>query len=217
MNLVLLSLWLVKPNRVESRLKFKIGKNDFSGETGRSRILDRMQWNYVEENDPFTVSDIQAAIGYYAEFKKVYLSRLRLSNAMALTLNGCWSYFWQASLISHAAAIEAILTCSKRPGLTKRLAVSYACLVENEQTTRDNAFDEFIELYSIRSDAIHGRVHNLDEQERLLSLSRLQSLLRVLWKKVLSDSRYMEILDKTDEEREMLFNEIQNGYCAPAR
>ncbi len=217
MNLVLLSLWLVKPSRVEARLKFKVGKNGSEGESGRNRILDRMQWIAEEENEVFSKEDILTASAYYSAFRNVYKSRGRLSNAMVLTLNGCWSNFWQAALISHAAAVEAILTYSKKPGLTRRLALSYACLTEKERPNRDNAYQQFVELYSIRSDAIHGRVHNLEEYERLPSLSRFQNLLRNLWRNVLSNNTTIFELDKTDEEREIFLCELANGYTAPNR
>ena len=215
MNFVLLSLWLVKPNRVEARLKFKVGKNGSEGETGRNRLLDRMQWIAGEEDEVFSEADIRKASAYYAAFKNVYKSRGRLSNAMVLTLNGCWSHFWQAALISHAAAVEAILTYSKKPGLTSRLAHSYACLTEEEQISRDEAYQNFIELYSIRSDAIHGRIHNLGENERLPSLSRFQKLLRNLWHNILMDNNTIFELDKTDEERETFLSKLASGYAAP--
>jgi len=215
MNLVLLSLWLVKPNRVEVRLKFKVGKNGSEGESGRNRILDRMQWIAEEENEDFSEEDILAASAYYSAFRNVYKSRGRLSNAMVLTLNGCCAHFWQAALISHAAAVEAILTYSKKPGLTRRLAFSYACLTEKERINRDEAYQKFVELYSIRSDAIHGRVHNIGEYERLPSLSRFQNLLRNLWSNILSDNTTIVELDKTDEEREIFLCELANGYTAP--
>ena len=75
MNLVLLSLWLVKPNRVEATLKFKVGKNGAEGESGRNRILDRMQWIADDENEAFTEEDMLAATAYYSALRSVYKSR----------------------------------------------------------------------------------------------------------------------------------------------
>jgi hypothetical protein len=217
MNLVLLSLWLVKPNRVEVSLKFKVGKNGSKGESSRNRILDRMQWITKEENEIFSEEDILSASAYYSAFRNVYNLRGRLRNAMVLTLNGCWSHFWQVALISHAAAVEAILTYSKKPGLTNRLALSYACLTEKERTNRDEAYQQFVKLYSIRSDAIHGRVYNVGKNDRLPSLSRFQKLLRNLWHKVLSDNTTIVELDKSDEKRKIFFCELTKGYTAPNR
>lgn len=215
MNLVLLSLWLVKPNRVEARLRFKVGKNESKGESGRSRILDRMQWIADEGNESFSEADMLAASSYYKAFRDIYKTRGRLSNAMILTLNGCWSYFWQAAFISHAAATETILTYSKKPGLTKRLALSFACLTEKVQTKRDDAYKLFIELYGIRSDIIHGRIHTVEDHERLPSLSRFQNLSRNLWRHLLENNTAMIELDKPDKERKVLLCKVSKGYSAP--
>jgi hypothetical protein len=216
MNLVLLSLWLVKPNRIEAKLRFKIGKGGADDHSCRTRVLDRMQWISDEENEGFSGAEMQIAANYFKSLTEIYSSGGRLSNAMVLTLNGCWSIFWQASLISHAAAVEAILTYSKKGGLTKRLAITYACLTEKEKLKRDEAYAQFVELYNIRSDAIHGRIHNVGHNERLPALSRFQASLRILWHKVLESKAIISELEKPDEERELFLCNLQNGYTGPS-
>ena len=208
-NLVLLSLWLVKPNRVEAKLKFCIGKDQASGEKSRQRLLDRMQWIALEEAESFSTQDIALASTLFFGLCEVYRRRGRLSNAMILTMTGCWSHYWQAALISHAAAIEAILTYSTEPGITRRLATSFASLVEDTPDGRRTAKEHFIELYNIRSDAMHGRVHNLEEGQRLPSLSSFQGLLRDLWKVILANVQSVEALEGDDAERREFFERLQ--------
>ena len=216
MHLVLLSIWLVKPNRVQAHLRFKIGKNETEGEIGRSRILDRMEWIADEENDEFSEDDMRAASNHFNRFFEIYKSRGRLRNAMVLTLNGCWSYYWQAALISHAAAVEAILTYSKGR-ITHRLATAYACLIEKDQSAREKAYNHFRDLYEIRSDVIHGRAYLLENHKSLPALSRFQKMLRVLWSQVLRDSAITLELEKADEGREVFFCGIANDFEPPVK
>jgi len=215
MNLVLLSLWLVKPNRVEAKLKFEIGIDSAEEETGRSRILDRMQWIAHEPDEEFSNEELELSRVYFRCFSEIYLRRGRLSNAMVLTLNGCWNNFWQGALILQAAALEAMLTFSRGPGLTKRLAISYACLTCSNINERNEAYKTFKELYSIRSDAMHGRIHNLKADRRLPTLSQFNDLVRSVWRAIICNSNACDVLDKSDSEREVFFQEVQNEFTPP--
>jgi len=217
MNLVLLSIWLVKPNRITASLRFDIGTGDAEGQRTRSRLLDRFAWNSEEENEAFDQAQLESASNYYRALNNIYMSRVRLSNAMVLTLNGCWSNFWQAALISHAAAVEAMLTYSKGPGITKRLATFYACLVESESDKRDIAYGAFWRLYSARSDIMHGRVHDIEEENTLKLLAEFQSVLRTLWQTVLESNSAIAALEENDATRESFVTGIVNEYEPPRK
>jgi hypothetical protein len=156
-NLALLSLWLAKPTRARVTLRFQIAR-PLGQQTTRSRVLDRFAWIEEPTNPEFTNNDLTLAANFYATLAAVYRARGRLNDALLLTVSGCWSHFWQSALICHAAAAEAILTYSTAPRITKRLATSFACLTETTVAGQNAAYREFVDLYSIRSDIMHGRI-----------------------------------------------------------
>lgn len=214
-NLFLLSLWLVKPIRSQVALRFEIGREDAASEKKMSRILDRFSWIPGSIDPDISDEDVQQASRYYAVLERLCRARGRLNNAMVLTVAGCWSHGWQTALICHAAAVETILTYSSRPGLTRRLATSYACIVASETASRDAEFAEFITLYSARSDIVHGRMHNIARTDTLPTLLRFQGLMRRLWSAVLQSKELLAALELDDAGREAHLGKLESGYSAP--
>lgn len=214
-NLFLLSLWLVKPIRSQVALRFEIGRDEAAGEKTMSRLLDRFVWIPGSIDPDIADEDIQRASSYYVELEKLCRIRGRLNNAMVLTVAGCWSHGWQTALICHAVAAETILTYSTSPGLTRRLATSYACIVASDSPARDAAFKEFTTLYSARSDIAHGRMHNIARKDTLAILLRFQSLMRRLWGAVLVSKELLSTLELDDDGRQACFSRIEAGYTAP--
>ena len=214
-NLVLLSLWLVKPIRSQVALKFKIGREDAANERTVSRLLDRFAWIPGTIDPDITDADLRLASTYYSVLEPLCRARGRLNNAMVLTVAGCWSHGWQTALICHAAAVETILTYSTARGLTRRLGTSYACLVESDVSGRDAAFSEFVSLYSVRSDIAHGRMHNIARTDTLPTLLRFQNLMRRLWSAVLTSKNHASALELDDAGREAYLTRVQSGYTAP--
>ncbi|MDH3712059.1 MAG: HEPN domain-containing protein, partial [Cyclobacteriaceae bacterium] len=160
-NLVLLSLWLIKPVRCHVKLHFARGLGSASGENKRSRHLDRFMWVPGTIDPDFTQKEMRQLSRYYRKLASICTTRGRLNDALLLTITGCWSHAWQSSIICHSAAVETILTYSTARGLTFRLAKSYACLTRRSKFKRDKAFKNFRNLYSIRSDLVHGRTFNV--------------------------------------------------------
>lgn len=214
-NLVLLSLWLVKPTKVQIAYRFKVGMAKAEGENGMSRLLDRFMWIPGSIDFEFSSSELQTAAKLYATLTQACVARGRLNNALLLTTGGCWAHDWQASLICHAAAAEALLTYSTGHGITRRLATSFACLTETDSSNRDASFLEFKTLYSSRSDIMHGRTHNVGASDRLPTLVRFQSVLRKLWNVVLSSPALIPVLEGTDAQREVYFSQVQQAYNPP--
>jgi hypothetical protein len=215
-NIILLSLWLVKPTRSQIAFRFKIGCGSTSGENGMSRLLDRFQWIPGAIDPAFSDSELRTATQFFGSLTQMCSRRGRLNNALLLTLGGCWSHDWQVSLICHAAAVEALLTCSIGAGITRRLGTAFACETETEKDRRDAAFVEFRDLYSNRSDIMHGRTHNIAPADRLPALVRFQSLLRRLWSVVCRDPALSAVLEDSDARREAHLETIQSGYTPPA-
>jgi len=214
-NLVLLSLWLMKPTKTQIAHRFKVGMAEAEGENGMSRLLDRFMWIPGSIELEFSSSELQSAAKLYATLTQACAARGRLNNALLLTIGGCWAHDWQVSLICHAAAAEALLTYSTGPGITRRLATSFACLTETDSSKRDAAFLELKTLYSNRSDIMHGRTHNVGASDRLPTLVRFQALLRKLWNVVLASPALIHVLEGTDAQREVHLTRIQQGYSPP--
>ena len=214
-NLVLLSLWLVKPIRSQIALRFEIGREGAANEKTMSRLLDRFAWIPGTIDPDIADDELQRASSYYSPLEALCRARGRLNNAMVLTVAGCWSHGWQTALICHAAAAETILTHATGRGFTRRLATSYACLVASDAPSRDAAFGEFVSLYTARSDIVHGRMHNIATTNTLPTLLRFQNLVRRLWSVVLSSKPLASALELDDAGREAYLTRVQSGYTAP--
>lgn len=129
-SMVLLSLWLVKRTRTHVAFRFELGSDPLADKKSIHRLFDRFAWVEGTIHDTMDKADLTAAASYYRVLQNLCCARGHLNDAYLLTLTGCWSHHWQVALICHAAAAEAILTYSKAPGVTRRLATAYACLVE---------------------------------------------------------------------------------------
>jgi hypothetical protein len=214
-NLALVALWLVKPTRSHVAFRFELGHEAAAGEKSRSRLFDRFAWVPSATHMEFDDSDLESASSYYPALRNICCAGSRLNDALILTLTGCWSHQWQAALICHAAAAEALLTYSTAQGITRRLATSYACLVETQSASRDAAYRAFRTLYSVRSDIMHGRTHNVPPSERLPFLARFQDVLRMLWRAVISSPQVISVLEDSDAQREHYFSQLTSGYTPP--
>jgi len=215
MNLVLLALWLVKPTRTHVAFRFQLGHEGAAAEKSSHRLLDRFAWVSGTTHDDFDDTDLRSAAIYYQVLRGLCCARGRLNDALILTVTGCWSHRWQAALICHAAAAEALLTYSTAAGITHRLATSYACLVETSQASRNLAYGEFRDLYSVRSDVMHGRPHNVPAADRLPLLVRFEDVLRTVWRVVLSSPQLIAVLEGSDAQRKTHFVSLTSGYTPP--
>jgi hypothetical protein len=214
-NLFLLSLWLAKPTKCNVAVRFEINRSDPGNGDTVSRVLDRFSWIPGTLDPDFRKDHLQQASLYYQTLEPIYGARGRLSNAVVLTVTGCWSSGWQTALICQAAAAETILTYSTTRGLTQRLGISYACLVASDKAGRDAAYKDFVDLYSARSDVVHGRMHRMAHADALPTLFRFQTLLRKLWHAVLISPQLTAALELDDASRKAHLAPIQAGYTPP--
>ena len=211
-NLMLLSLWLVKPTRSYIAFRFELGRDAAGSEKARRRMLDRFAWVTGAIHADIEDMDLKSASAYYSALVTSCRARARLNDALLLTIAGCWSHAWQVALICHAAAAETLLTYETGRGITGRLAKSYACLTESDSTKRDAAYREFSTLYSARSDIMHGRTHNVVTTDRLPTLIRFQEVLRRLWRVVLTTPSLSAVLEGTDAQRKAHLHALEAGY-----
>ena len=214
-NLVLFALWLVKPTKTFIGYQFVLGEKAALGQTTTKRLLDRFAWIKGNTHSNFNDQDLQQTNDFYKGLQRLYLSQGRLNDALLLSVSGCWNHFWQTALICYAAATEAILTYSTEKGITRRLASSYACLVETSSSARDDAYKKFYKVYSVRSDIMHGRTHKIMIPDRLPLLVDFQEVLRKLWRTILFSPQLINILEETDFERKKYFVSLISDYKSP--
>jgi len=214
-NLVLFALWLVRPSKTYVAYRFQLGQGEMATNKCRDRLLDRFHWVQGSTDDWFENSDLLKVSFFYKGARSICCARGRLNNALLLTLAGCWSIEWLVALICHAAAAETILTYDTGHGITRRLAMSYACLVEEQSVKRDVEYNKFHTLYSKRSDIVHGRTHQIPKSDRLNTLVDFENVNRKLWRIVLSMPNMIANLEGLDEERRKYFLKVQDGYSSP--
>lgn len=212
--LMLLALWLVKPTKTEAAYLFQLGPDATSDGEVFFRLHDLFACIPGTANEKFSKAELTTASRYHSELQNLYGNRGRLNDALLLTLAGCFAHFWQVALVSYAAAAETLLTYSKARGLTERLALAYACLLEANKKQRDVAVQEFRNLYAVRSDIMHGRTYAVPIADRLTNLKGFTDLMRKLWQHVLSSKTVIAELEGTDRQRAAYFKRLSAGYRA---
>lgn len=207
MNMFLLGLWLVRPTQAHIGLRLDVAESQVRTV---HRVLDRFQWIPGKVSDSILDSDLRHLVSLLSPMEEIYVARRRLRNALVLTFRGCVTSDWQSAFVCFAAAAESLLTYSSRPGLTKRLAESYALLVGSRNPVPLSApVTDFAQLYSIRSDVVHGRAYSrVDERQNLDHLRSFSDLLRGLWQVVLGSDDARRALEEKDQRRETFFKEL---------
>lgn len=215
-NLVLLSLWLTKPTKTHAQFRFKLNRDPESTDHGGLfRSLEQFGWIHGHVRERLTDDDLTRAARYFAVLVPLLKSHGRLHQALVLHAAGCWASQWHVKLICHAAAIEALLTYSTYPKLTRRLATSFACLTRRSTPQRNRAFLRFRDLYDTRSNIMHGRLHNVPQAKKLRHLAALEVVARDIWRTILSSPSIRTALEGSDATRKSLFTSLQTGYTPP--
>ena len=204
LNAFLIALWIVRPTLTHAALRFEEGPD---GDPEIFRILERFRWikgyvaGSVKDGDLDLLKKLMPAT------QDIYLARGRLRNALVLTFRGCVSSEWQSGFVCYAAAMEALLTYSRDRGLTSRLLDAYSKLATRfgKKGAKVTA-DEFLRLYAVRSDIVHGRAYDRPAgRPNLDDLAAFASLLRQLWKIVLTSQTVRGALESDDMSRAEFF------------
>jgi hypothetical protein len=211
-NIFLLALWIALPTRIQIRIIFKSSENMNTV----TRHLDRFQHTISYSLDKINNAVLTKVNNYIDNIMNIYINPKRLYNGLVLNLTGNFSISWHVAFICFSSAMEAILTYSKSGGLTDRLAKSFACLTETEKSKRDIEFTNFKRLYNIRSDIMHGRAMNYDDQKiNLKNLNEFEIVLRKIWQTILASKDIIVELEKKDKDRKLFFDKIEKGYQPP--
>lgn len=214
-NLFLLAMWLSQPTKAHVKFRFKVATDPEAAPGSPTRLLGQFQWIEGAVADEVTDTQLATASSLFSSLREIRLSAPRLSNALHLTFAGCHASQWQVALVCFAAAAEAILTYETGPGITRRLALAYACILAQAAPDRDRHFREFSELYNRRSDIMHGRGYAIPGTDTLPALARFGDALRELWKIVVGSSAIMEGLEAPDAQRKLFFTSLQGAYRPP--
>lgn len=205
-NSFLLTLWIVRPTLTHVPFRFE---ETASGTKVFARHLDRFQWVKGQAKTEIGDKHLNQVGRLLPRLIATYSNGRRLRNALVLTLRGCVARDWQEAFVCYCAAAEAMLTYSREPGLTDRLARSYARIMDRTQPSAKKAQDEFKRLYAIRSDIVHGRSYGRQtSSHNLRELSAFSNLLRRLWGRILQDRDLCDGLDAEDRDRERLFEAL---------
>lgn len=201
-NTILLSMWVNKPNQIETRFRFGDDNNI-------SRQLDRFQFIRLDNNENyFDLHELENIKIYYNSFCRIIRKNRRLYIAQINTFGGCQAYHWAVGFLLFTAAFEALLSYQRGYGVTKRLAKANACLMEKTKNKRDLLYKKFKKLYNIRSDIMHGNQRKWQRADgNLKKLSELSSLLRNLWHKILTDKDLQTTLEADDNIRKTFLKE----------
>ncbi len=210
-------LWLVIRTKTQINFRFEFADDTACCSKGFFRLLDRFQWIEGHTAGRVNLSHLQEVCKYVTNTISVISRRNRLYNSLYLTLSGIRTIHWQPAFICFCSALEGLLTYSTSPGITKRLTKSYACITEAHKTSRDEAYKEFLSLYDIRSDIVHGRASRLSEpKENLKELANLSDVIRKLWRFILSNPSDMAELEGDDAKRKKWFKAKEGSYMPPS-
>ena len=219
--LFLVALWLEVPTKTHAMHLFELSTDENSKENAFTRCLDRFQWNRKHVIRDITSENVKNAFRNFDLLVPIWKRKKRLSDALIMTVAGCMSYRWQIAYISFASAVETLLTYKEGAGIKRRLAKSYACLMETNTKKRNAEYKKFRKLNKIRSDIIHGRIRRIARttkhkaDKRLTLLAVFSSLLRNLCGKILVNEFIVYELEKGDNLRKLFFDKIEMGYNPP--
>lgn len=212
-NLVMLALWIANPTQTRFEHSFSASDDGKRQSTGRNM----RRFCYIRDRQflDFTDELLQRASQLYRELLELYKRDTRLNPSILITLTGCWSNIWTNGLICFAAAVEGLLTYETGAGITRRLATTFACLTKASPADREAAYRHFHSLYNARSDIMHGRAHNIPDEDSLTKLEQWQNVIRSLWAIVCDRPDLRAALEGTDDNRRNFFLPLQAGFVAP--
>jgi len=210
-------LWLVVPTRTQ--IEFRFISTDGADPTLANRafrILDQFHWLEKIVQERVSTGHLEEIRRYTDNLLWIVTSSERLLNSLQLTYSGITSLMWQARFICFSATMEGLLTYSSEPGIAKRLAGSFACLVDRDPERRLRLYHEFRRLYDIRSDIAHGRANHLKQPEKNIEeLIAYENLVRLLWKSILAEPTTARELEKPDKHRRTFIHSLTEGFRPP--
>lgn len=211
-NIVQLALWIIKPTELQihfySNLKQK--KYEHKGKYLFSRFI----YIYKYINYKFEYQDIDKLKTNLPVMLSLYKKK-RYKNSIVFNYHGCITKSWETAYILLSTTFESLLTHKNKWGVKKKLAWAYAILTEIKIEKRQKAFEDFRDIYKIRSEILHGESYedkHSNEKYNREMLAKCRDMLRNLWQVILNSEEMIENLSGDDKVRGNYFQKIANGW-----
>lgn len=206
-QLFLLAAWIVVPRGTYVAFRFKREADAVT----ISHYLDRFQGipdQLAQEDwlrtDLQSVAEVMAALGHAAR------SRGRVYMAATMAVAACEAVRWRVSYLCQAVSLETLLTYRHGRDLKRQLSIAFAALVTTDPGERQSAYEEFRDVYKVRSRMVHGEIGDVSSAENIARLAGIQRVARQLWKVISGERDVLAALELEDVARRTFIE----GRCA---
>ncbi|MCF7794466.1 MAG: hypothetical protein K9N09_03060 [Candidatus Cloacimonetes bacterium] len=207
-HLFQLSLLIVKSTTL--KIFYKFNTEDLNRFEDIFKFIDEKEYNVnIELDDTVLIKK------YYPIILEIFNENNRLRSALVSMLNGCTAIHWSASYVLFITTFETILTHKSNWGIKKKLAWAYSILTEKDNQQREIAFREFLKIYKVRSEILHGESFKdkyNDGKLNLKELAKCRDMLRKLWQIILNSEELIDVLSGKDNVRKEYFKKISEGW-----
>ena len=210
-NLFQLSLWIIKPTNL------LIGFiTNFKSDITQHPLEKLSQFRHIPKriSSQYTLDDIEILKSIFPIIIDLY-KKNRFKNSIVFNYHGCITNSREVAYIQFSTTFEGLLTHKSELGTKKKLAWACAILTENEVETRQKVFEDFRDIYKIRSEILHGESFKDKFGKGEINLERLancRDMLRKLWQVILDSEEIIEKLSGNDSVRLDYFKEVANGW-----
>jgi len=152
---------------------------------------------------------------YYSEILEIYHNHKRLNSAMIFTFDSCISINWDVAFILFVTTFESLLTHNNNWRIKRQLAWAYAIITEKTDVNRQRVFEDFKEIYKIRSEILHGESFKDkygNGKINLENLAKCRDMLKRLWQVILESKEIIENLSGNNNKRREYFKRISKGW-----
>lgn len=195
-QLFLLASWIVEPKGTHVTFRFKTHADGVTV----SHYLDRFQRMEVTQED-LLPAHLQSVVGVMAALGRAARSRGRVYMAATMAIAACEAVRWRVSYLCQAVSLETLLTYRQGRDLKRQLSTAFATLMATDPGGRQAAFEEFREIYKVRSRVVHGEYGDASSAENIARLIRIERAARGLWKVIADEPDVMAALDLEDAAR----------------
>ncbi len=216
-NIFQLASWIVIPTELQIWFISYISK----GESKKPYFIDLRKFEYIPNHVEwcFDKKSVQKLKKIFPVLLEMYKNKPIFYTAIGLNYQGCVAHHWDAAYILYVTTFEALLTHKSNWGIKKKLAWAYAILTETEVEERQKAFDDFRDIYKIRSKILHGESFEYKDEDEdndgklyLKDLAKCRDMLRKLWQVILDSKEIIEKLSGDDKVRREYFKKVANGW-----
>ena len=167
-----------------------------------TQFMDR--FNIVESEKQMNASDskMDTICSIYPKIIDIRKNHERMNSAVTFTYRGCLENAWNVAYICFMAAFETILFNKMKSNMQGRLSMACGLILGDTLEEYHKYRKQFVKLYDIRSDILHGKAYTLvDSENNLDNLGNLSKLLRHTWIKILISDDLFNVTKSDDDTR----------------